>query len=228
MTKHPSENGSDGAGPAGAADDVLRRRVKAEIRKRMRALRRTTPESACAERSRLLVDRLEAHPDVAAARSVALFWPIVERHEVDLRALDAKLRARGARLFYPAIDPGSGAMTFREVADVASLEEAGYGFAEPAPGAREARGDELDVVIVPALAVDPRGYRLGYGVGYYDRTLPRFAPPASSIAVAFDFQLVSELPAIEAHDVAVRWVVTDRRVLDARAGDEADQGHKGE
>jgi len=208
MVKDASHEAGDGGTPAAvepspssmataAGGDLLRRRVKAEIRKRMRGLRQTTPGAACAERSRLLVERLAAHPRVAAARAAALFWPIVERHEVDLRALDATLRARGASVFYLAIDPDSGVMTFRAVADPATLAEAGYGFAEPPRDAAEAGPGEIDVVIVPALAVDARGHRIGYGAGYYDRTLPRFAPPAEAIAVAFDFQLVSELPVVE-------------------------------
>lgn len=198
-----------------APEEVIRAKVKAELRKRMRAVRKTAPLEACAERSAKIVASLEAHEVVKGASRVALFWPIVARHEVDLRALDASLRARGVEVAYPAIDPDTGDMTFRFVADAAKLEEAGYGFAEPPKDAPEAR--ELDVVVVPALAVDPVGHRIGYGAGYYDRTLPKFVPPAIAVAVAFDFQLVAEVPVTEG-DVAVQWVVTDVRVLDPRGG----------
>jgi 5-formyltetrahydrofolate cyclo-ligase len=195
-------------------DDVLGRRVKAELRKRLRGVRGAMPAESRAARSAKIVARLEEHPAVRAARGVALFWPMLARNEVDLRALDASLRARGARVAYPAIDPESRAMTFRFVDRAEELEERGGGFGEPAPGAPEAAPGDLDVVVVPALAVDPRGHRLGYGAGYYDRTLPRFAPPAIAIAVAYDFQLVAELP-FDAHDVRVACVVTDDRALDA-------------
>src|SRR6478672_4310471 len=134
-------------------EEFIRRKVKAELRKRMRGLRNTTPMSACLDRSALIVAKLEAHPHFATARNVALFWPIEARHEVDLRALDASLRARGARIAYPAIDADSNVMTFRFVDDVAGLEEKGYGFMEPTADAPEAT--VLDVVIVPAIAVDP-------------------------------------------------------------------------
>ncbi len=197
-----------------APEEVIRLKVKAELRKRMRGVRKTAPLEACAERSAKIVAALEAHEAVVAAKSVALFWPIVERHEVDLRELDRKLRARGVRIAYPAIDPDTGDMSFRIVDDVAALEERGYGFAEPAPDAPHATA--LDVVVVPALAVDPTGHRIGYGAGYYDRTLPKYAPPAIAISVAYDWQLVSEIPALPG-DVQTAWVVTDQRVLDARA-----------
>ena len=84
---------------------------------------------------------------------------------------------------------------------------------EPAADAPVATA--LDAIIVPAIAVDPTGHRIGYGAGYYDRTLPAFAPPAVSIAVAYDWQLVAEVPATEG-DVRVAWVVTDIRSFDAR------------
>ena len=74
-----------------APEEVIRFKVKAELRKRMRGVRRTTPLEACAARSARIVASLESHAAVVAAKSVALFWPIVERHEVDLRALDASL-----------------------------------------------------------------------------------------------------------------------------------------
>ena len=187
-------------------------RAKTELRKRLRGLRNTTPASACDARSQRIVERLLALDALKRATRVALFWPIVARHEVDLRPLDEALRARGARVAYPAIDPETNAMTFRFVPAVAALEVQGYGFAEPAADAEEATA--LDAVLVPALALDSRGHRLGYGAGYYDRTLPRFCPPAVSIGVAYDFQLLVELPVTEG-DVACDWIVTDTRVLAA-------------
>ncbi len=196
-----------------APDDFIRLKVKAELRKRLRGVRRTTPAEACAERSRAIVARLLAHEAIASAKAVALFWPIEARHEVDLRPLDATLRARGVALAYPAIDPESGDMTFRLVSDPAAMDEAGYGFSEPAAGSKEATA--LDVIVVPAIGADPTGHRIGYGAGYYDRTIPKFSPPATTIIVAYDWQLLAEVPHTT-HDVRCHWVVTDARVLDAR------------
>ena len=196
-----------------APEEFIRLKVKAELRKRLRGVRKTTPAEACAERSRALVTRLEAHPSVVAAKSIALFWPIEARHEVDLRSLDTTLRGRGVRIAYPSIDADTNVMSFRFVDDVTVMDEKGFGFREPALDAPEASA--VDVVIVPAVAVDPTGHRIGYGAGYYDRTLPKYVPPGVSIAVAYDWQLVAEVPATE-HDVRCQWVVTDLRTFDAR------------
>lgn len=194
------------------AEDVLRARVKAELRKRMRSLRRALPATACAGRSARIAERLATLEPIARARSVGLFWPIEDWHEVDLRPLDARLRERGVRVAYPGVDPSDGVMTFRFVTHPDAMELHGFGFREPSLRDPEALPGDIDAIVVPALAVDPRGHRIGYGAGHYDRALPRFAPPAVSIAVAFDFQVVAETPDT-AHDVPVEWIVTDGRAL---------------
>jgi 5-formyltetrahydrofolate cyclo-ligase len=197
---------------------ILRARVKSELRKRMRGLRAALPASACAERSSRIVTRLLDLDELARARAVALFWPLESRREVDLRPLDAALRGRGARVAYPAVDHDGRAMAFRFVDDLAQLTEAdalpGVGLREPSADAPLAARGELEVIVVPALAVDPAGHRIGYGGGYYDATLPRFVPPAIAVAVAFDFQLLAEAPVTDG-DVPVGWIVTDARTLRA-------------
>jgi 5-formyltetrahydrofolate cyclo-ligase len=192
-------------------EELIRRRVKAELRKRLRGVRAAMPLEACAARSAKIVARVEALEVVRKARSVALFWPIVERHEVDLRPLDAALRARGVSVAYPAIHPETRVMTFHFEAPE-GLEERGFGFREPALDARVAERGDLDVLVVPAIAIDPVGHRIGYGAGYYDRAIPLHAPPAVTVGVAYDFQLVAEVPFTE-HDVPLNHVVTDAREM---------------
>ncbi|HSC88110.1 MAG TPA: 5-formyltetrahydrofolate cyclo-ligase [Polyangiaceae bacterium] len=192
----------------------LRSRAKKQIRARMRALRTSIPTAALAERSARLIDRLLAEPLIREARSVASFWPLIERHEVDLRPLDAELRRRGVRLYYPFQDPTvTGFRTgFRLSEREGDVIMRSGRFAEPPPDAPEAARGDVDVVLVPALAVAATGHRIGYGAGYYDATLGDVCPPARAIVVAYDFQLLAEVPA-EPHDVPVQLVVTDARVL---------------
>ncbi len=189
----------------------LARRAKVELRKRARAVRKTTARSALLARSEAIVARLLELPVMAGAARVALFDAIEARGEISLAALDRVLRARGASVAYPAIDPETRRMVFRDPGDPARLEELGMGFREPAPELDEQT--ELDVMIVPALRVDSRGFRLGYGGGFYDRTLPRFCPPATSVAVVYEFELAPELPTTEG-DVQCQWVVTDKQAFE--------------
>jgi 5-formyltetrahydrofolate cyclo-ligase len=101
-------------------------------------------------------------------------------------------------------------MAFHVTASLADLAERGQIYLEPPADAADAA--PLDAIIVPSLQVDARGHRIGYGAGFYDRTIPRYAPPARTIVVAFDFQLIAEVPVTDG-DVACEVVVTDKRVL---------------
>lgn len=157
-------------------------------------------------------------PAFAGAQSIALFWPMLERGEVDLRLLDALARADGKSVHYPFMEAhGETIRTgLRPTATAADLVDRGQRFAEPDPARPAAQRGEVDLVVVPALAVAVNGHRIGYGRGFYDATLPDYCPPARSIVVAFDFQLLGEVPTYES-DIACDTVVTDERTIDVRA-----------
>lgn len=191
--------------------------AKKKLRERSMATRRALPPAAVQARSGRIVELLQRLDPVRSARAIASFWPMPGRSEVDLRAFDRWLGERGAVRYYPFMDPkGSGFVTgFRRIESSEELEPRGQKFAEPPRDAAVAQRGDVDVVIVPALAVTPEGHRLGYGRGFYDATLPDVAPPALTIVVAFSFQLAGELY-VEPHDVRCDLVVTDSEIFDAR------------
>jgi 5-formyltetrahydrofolate cyclo-ligase len=191
---------------------ALKYRAKVEIRKRMRALRASIPEKARAARSAKIVEHVAGSTPFDRARSLALFFPALEKNEVDVRPLDAIARARGKRVGYPFLEEAPGEMTFR-IAAPDELAERGHGFMEPPASAPELGIDEGLLIIVPSLAVAASGHRIGYGKGFYDRMLARASPPAAALAVAFDFQVLAEVPVTET-DRAVEWVITDLRALE--------------
>jgi 5-formyltetrahydrofolate cyclo-ligase len=188
--------------------------AKHELRKRMRSLRQAHPTEALAVRNRALVARARALPAFLEARSVALFSPMVERKEVDLGELDALARAAGKRVYYPFLERRGDSLVsgLRLVRALGELAERGSRFLEPALDAPVAERGEVDLLFVPALAVAPSGHRLGYGAGFYDSLLPDFCPPAQAVVVAYDFQLLVELPTLP-HDVPCQLVLTDARSI---------------
>ena len=197
--------------------EALGQRAKKQLRARLSATRRALPASAIQARSARIVEVLSGLAPLLSARAVAAFWPMEGRGEVDLRRLDETLGERGVARYYPFMDPkGAGFSTgFRRVNAREDLQLRGRRFVEPPSDAPVAARGDIDVVLVPALAVTPEGHRLGFGSGFYDATLPDVAPPALTIAVAFSFQLLAEL-FLEPHDVACDLVVTDREIIDPR------------
>jgi 5-formyltetrahydrofolate cyclo-ligase len=98
---------------------------------------------------------------------------------------------------------------------LADLEERGMMFREPLRRPRRRRPRSTSSWCLRSRSTR-RGHRIGYGAGFYDKALPRFAPPARTIIVAFDFQLIPEVPVTEG-DVTLDLVITDERALDPRA-----------
>lgn len=191
-----------------------RLKAKRQLRQRMRGLRAALPKSAHAARSQAICERVASLAEFQRAERVALFWPMVNKHETDLRPLDAVARQANKAIAYPYLErDGTLIHTgFRWVPDLGGLCERGAGFHEPDLDLPRASPGEIDLIVLPALAASEQGYRLGYGLGFYDVTLPEFRPPAVAVTVCFDFQLVAELPH-EEHDIACDLIVTDRRQI---------------
>lgn len=193
----------------------ISRRAKRELRRKLRAARQALPPRGIAQRSEQIAERVLSLSDYRSARSVACFAPMPGKNEVDLSSVDAAARRAQKVVYYPFMDPTeSGFRTgFRLVADPSELVDRGRGFAEPPPAAPEAKRGDIDLVLVPALAADGMGQRLGYGAGFYDSTLPDVRPPARAVVVVFGFQLLAELP-VEEHDVRCDVVVSDDRIIE--------------
>lgn len=191
-------------------------RAKQQLRTRMKALRSAHPDAGLADRSARIVERVANLPDFGAARGVALFWPMLEQKEVDVRALDTLARAAQKRVYYPGFAESPAGALFSELRLTSSPDELAvraHRFLEPPPSApRAARGD-VDLVVVPALAAALTGHRLGFGIGFYDSLLPDFRPPARAVVVVFDFQVLAEVPAMP-HDIACDLVVSDARTAE--------------
>jgi 5-formyltetrahydrofolate cyclo-ligase len=156
--------------------------------------------------------RVLALPEVAAARCVAAFVGIPG--EPDTRLLIEALRGRGARVLLPVVR-GDLDLDFR--AYHGTLVPGAMGTREPPIGGPSVDLAAADVVIVPAVAVDRTGRRLGRGGGSYDRALRRIRPGAALIALVHDREVVDEVP-VGAHDLPVSIVVTASRTLWCRPG----------
>jgi 5-formyltetrahydrofolate cyclo-ligase len=192
-------------------------KAKKQLRVRMKALRGALPAAARSSKSAHICRRVAEHPAFAKAQRVALFWPVSNQGEVDVRPLDTAARTAGKVVYYPFMDAAGDVLKtgFRPVRSPDDLSLGEHGFKEPPRDAPDARPGDLDLLILPALAVSENGHRLGYGSGFYDATAPEFSPPATLLAVAFDFQLLAEVPS-DAHDIPAHIIITDQRTLSLR------------
>jgi 5-formyltetrahydrofolate cyclo-ligase len=143
---------------------------------------------------------------------VSGFSPI--RSEINPMPLLRRLVADGARLALPTIVARGQPLRFRAFAFGEELDRGQWGIREPKPDAPEVAPD---VLIVPLAAFDRNGNRIGYGAGYYDRTLHalRATKPITAIGVAFALQEVAAVPTLR-HDARLDLVLTERELIDCR------------
>jgi 5-formyltetrahydrofolate cyclo-ligase len=149
---------------------------------------------------------------------------VAVRGELDPAAAVEALRAERSTVVLPRIESlKPPRLAFHVVTGEGELGAGPFGLSEPLATCAEVDVADIDVMLVPGLAFDAAGRRLGYGGGYYDgaarelraRKAAAGRSPGLLVGFAYDFQVVDACPAGE-HDVAVDLVVTERRVLDAR------------
>jgi len=182
--------------------------AKAELRSRMRAARAALPPAARLAAAAAVAETLGALDELGGAGPVLLYAAIGDELAVD-QAIEALL-ARGVAVCLPRVD--GDAVDVVPIQGLDGLVPGWRGVREPPPGAAAIPPGALRAAVVPGLAFDAQGNRLGYGGGHFDRLLAQLDPAAVVIGVAYDLQVVDALPA-EAHDRPVRVVVTECREL---------------
>jgi len=181
--------------------------TKAELRQVVRERRAALDPAWRAEQSAMVQARLMALPPMVSAVLVGLY--VALPGEVDMSDLEGALTSTGRSICVPAFDPARGAYALALVTPTTRYIEAPFGLREP-DDAEWADPASLGCVVVPGVAFDEAGHRIGHGGGHYDRMLAETS--ALKIGVAFDFQLFDGVPA-EAHDITMDIVVTPTRVL---------------
>ena len=161
--------------------------------------------------SQAIAQRIAAMQTFERARVVLVTLPY--RSEWDAKLLASRALASGKLVAAPRVDPRARMLRPLRIDDLERDIEPGYrGIPEPLAACSPVALELIDWVLVPGLAFDAAGRRLGYGGGYYDRLLPLLPQLAPRVAGAFEVQVVEAVPAAP-HDIAVDCVVTEQRTL---------------
>ena len=185
--------------------------TKTQIRRSCLERRAGLPASRHACLSRQAQQRLADLALFRQAQTLALYCPI--RAELDTRWLLQQAREAGLRVGLPRVQGDQ--LHFLRCDNPATLCPGCFGVPEPMAG-ELLLPEQFDVVVVPGVAFDRRGGRLGYGKGFYDRFLCQCRPDAMRIGLGFSFQLLPQLPC-EPHDVTLQALVTEKEVLFSHA-----------
>jgi 5-formyltetrahydrofolate cyclo-ligase len=185
---------------------------KQELRRQLRA--KAAPMVPHAPRwSVEICERLIASPLYERADSLMLFLPLPPPAlEPDLTAVAEHALAAGKRLCLPRVDWEAGVMEPAALTTLDGLTTTRHGMREPPPppASLPILVEELDLILVPGLAFDLTGNRLGRGAGFYDRFLAGRRPGTIACGVCFEAQLVDRIPT-DSWDVPMNTIATERR-----------------
>lgn len=188
---------------------------KREIRKRIMAARNAMPGGMIRTAGLAITEALKGMEPIRRASTLMVYLGFGS--EVPTDDLIVWGWGEGKRIAVPFCYPEGREMIACRIDGFDELEEGRYGIRAPmADRLRQVPGGEIDAVVVPAVAFDRRGYRVGYGGGYYDRFLPT-APQAAKIGAAFACQIIQGVP-VGPYDIKMDRIVTDEGILVLRDG----------
>jgi 5-formyltetrahydrofolate cyclo-ligase len=190
-----------------------KRQVRAEARQRAEAAAQNLPEWSAALCREVLTSGL-----YRSASTLMLFLPLPPpASEPDLTAVAIDALASQKRLCLPRIDWEAGAMEPAAIDSLDTLVTTRHGVREPAPppASRPVPIEELDLILVPGLAFDLFGNRLGRGAGFYDRFLAGRQPGAVACGICFESQVIDRIPT-DPWDIPVNVLATERRLITLR------------
>lgn len=199
------------------AEEKKRLRAQAEDRRARGVAALAYAHGAADRLARNYLAAMAAMDHPAPGAAVSGFWPMGD--EIDVRPLLIQLHGRGFRCALPVVTPKGTPLVFRAWAPDDTLEPGPFGTSHPPAAQGEVTPD---AVLAPMLAFDAAGFRLGYGGGYYDRTLERLRRgKVLAVGVAYSFQQIEAVPH-GPQDQRLDWIVTEERISScgaaARAG----------
>ena len=178
---------------------------KARLREKYKKLRSDRHRQGTAKDGMRLAENFMESVSFALPSIVSGYWPILS--EIDIRPLLKSLHECGHEVCLPTIINDQLPLRFRQWSPSDRLQGAAFNTFQPDETKPQMKPE---VVIVPLLAFDNRGHRLGYGGGYYDRTLDSFSgAEIVTVGVGYEMQFVERLPA-DRNDVALHWIVTEK------------------
>ena len=181
--------------------------TKASIRSKLLKKRQKLPQKDVEIFSKRILSRLASRPEYKHARTILLYHPI--NNEVDTISL---VKHSNKIFCLPRICKKTNHLYIHQFTDPHTLETGKFSIKEPSSKHPRIARNRIDLVITPGLAFDPQGNRIGYGKGYFDRLFKSLSTKCTKIALAYDFQIVENVPA-DKHDQKVDFIITEKRTI---------------
>lgn len=188
---------------------------KKELRKSILDIRNNLDTDTKKENDNIIKNKLLESSYYKNAEKIFIY--ISYSSEIDTIEIIKKALKDGKEIFVPRTVFKTKAMDAVKIISLENLKKDRYGILEPEEGEPHINPDELDLIVVPGVAFDDRGGRIGYGAGYYDRYFKKISKERSKIikkiALAYDFQVIEEVP-MDEQDVKIDCIITEKYILE--------------
>jgi len=184
---------------------------KRKLRQLMLARRRALSAQEARELGLMIQRSFIASAEYVKSGTVGLYAPV--HNEVETSAVFAAMLTSSRAALYPVVKGEK--LEFRRVLSPDMLHKGAYGILEPDDSCEIIDPDRADLIVVPGVTFDEKGKRIGYGKGYYDRTLHHLEGSGKLVGFCYDCQLVDVIPG-EPHDVTMDLLITEKRVIRPR------------
>lgn len=182
---------------------------KQEARQHFRQLRKLISENECMEKSKQIANNFIANIDLEGCNILHIFLPMAHMKEVNTFLLIAAVRKQYPHILIvvPAIDIISSTMRAMLLTEETILAPNDMKIPEPKLDGEEIEPAKIDMVVLPLLAVDSEGHRVGYGKGFYDKFLATCSPAVRKVGLSF-FEPIKKISDTAAHDIALNACIT--------------------
>ncbi len=184
---------------------------KSDLRKKILNIRNNMEKKDSSEKSAVIMEKLTDMDIYKKAQSVFVYMNF--NNEVETMLLIIKMLLERKKVVIPYTDTVNTVIIPSELKSIEQdLVKSKFGYYEPAPDRIvPVKADEFDLVVVPGVVFDKNLNRIGFGKGYYDRILGSLKDGAKAVAVAYDFQVLEEVPS-EEHDVKMDMIITEKNI----------------
>lgn len=184
---------------------------KKEFRKTILNLRNNMTTNQVLEKSNKIIDKLTLSEEYKKSKTVFIYMDF--KNEVNTMGLIKKMLDKNKNVVIPYTDIVNTIIIPVEIKDLDNdLKISPFGYLEPKiEKINEVEIDKIDLIIVPGVVFDKRLNRIGFGKGYYDRILKKKRQDAKAVAIAYEFQVLDEIP-FEEHDIKMDMIITEDNI----------------
>ena len=179
---------------------------KSRLRDKLKKIRNQVDPDLAEAASQGVWTLLSGVPEFQKAKGIGAFASIPS--EINTYPILEGILELGKKLYLPRVIKEKVGFNYYPVADLKDLAPGTFGILEPT-GDHPAEWEEIDLVLVPGLAFDLKGRRLGFGKGYYDRVLTQLKKSAFTIGLGYSFQVVEQVPSVS-HDIPLKAVLSEK------------------